>query len=357
MEPVVYKQGQNIVFGNERITADQLELLRSLGLLDDENFDLVLYIGGVLIVLLAMAVLAAVIWLFGKEYFINPMKLTIMMIVLIISFAICIGGKMINIAAPPVLLGCDGHHQPAGYGLRLCRKHRVVHTGQFSAFGRRFHLLHRNHQPDPSGAYQRVYRDPDDQAQTQPSADSHCGCCSRGNQYADHTICQPDDQYLDSKTASTAVCGALLARSSRLFCALGWIWSLKLCFSWQRQANCLELSNPNHPLLRRLLAGSTGHLSPFHHRCQPRRKRGRGHRCQSAVSPCRCIFSRYRQDETADLFQGKPVGRRSAPDDQSLCFVGYPDRAYNRRSWRWHKVTVSPMRFRTSSWNTTAIRR
>ena len=105
VEPVVYKQGQNIVFANERITADQLELLRSLGLLDDENFDLVLYVGGVLIVLLAMAVLAAVIWLFGKEYFINPMKLTIMMIVLIISFAICIGGKMINIAAPPVLLG------------------------------------------------------------------------------------------------------------------------------------------------------------------------------------------------------------------------------------------------------------
>jgi len=105
VEPVVYKQGQNIVFGNERITADQLELLRSLGLLDDENFDLVLYVGGVLIVLLSMAVLAVVIWLFGKEYFVNPMKLTIMMIVLIISFTICIGGKMINIAAPPVLLG------------------------------------------------------------------------------------------------------------------------------------------------------------------------------------------------------------------------------------------------------------
>ena len=105
VEPIVYKQGQNIVVARERITANQLEMLRSLGLLDDENFDLISYIGGASIVLFAMGVLVIILLLFGKEYFLNPMKLLIMMIVLCISFAICIGGKLININAPPILLG------------------------------------------------------------------------------------------------------------------------------------------------------------------------------------------------------------------------------------------------------------
>ena len=105
VEPVVYKQGQNIVFSNERVTADQLELLRSLGLLDDQNFDVVTYIGGSMIVLMAMAVIVIILMLFGRDYFVNPMKLTIMMLTLIITFAVCIGGKLINVSAPPILLG------------------------------------------------------------------------------------------------------------------------------------------------------------------------------------------------------------------------------------------------------------
>ncbi len=105
VEPVVYQQGQNIVFSNERVTADQLELLRSLGLLDDQNFDVVTYIGGSMIVLMAMAVIVIILMLFGKEYFVNPMKLTIMMLTLIVTFAVCIGGKLINVSAPPILLG------------------------------------------------------------------------------------------------------------------------------------------------------------------------------------------------------------------------------------------------------------
>ena len=104
VEPILYKQGQNIVIARERVTANQLEMLRSLGLLDDVNFDIVTYVGGGLIVLLAMAMLVVILLLFGKEYFLNPMKLMIMMIALCISFAVCLGAKMINAAAPPILL-------------------------------------------------------------------------------------------------------------------------------------------------------------------------------------------------------------------------------------------------------------
>ncbi len=105
VDPVMYKQGQNIVIARERVTANQLEMLRSLGLLDDENFDVISYVGGALIVILAMAAMAVILLLFGREYFVSPMKVSILMIALCVSFAVCIGGKMINIAAPPILLG------------------------------------------------------------------------------------------------------------------------------------------------------------------------------------------------------------------------------------------------------------
>ncbi len=105
VDPVLYKQGQNIVLARERVTASQLELLRSLGLLDDQSFDLVSYLGGALIVLLSIASLVLILLLFGKEYLLNPQKLTILMLALAISFTICIGGKLINVAAPPILLG------------------------------------------------------------------------------------------------------------------------------------------------------------------------------------------------------------------------------------------------------------
>ncbi|MFH1511943.1 MAG: HDIG domain-containing metalloprotein [Bacillota bacterium] len=105
VDPIVYKQGQNIVIARERVTTDQLEMLRSLGLLDDDSFDVITYIGGALIVLLAIAVLVIILMLFGREYFVNPMKLTIFMMVLILSFAACIGGKLIHVSAPPILLG------------------------------------------------------------------------------------------------------------------------------------------------------------------------------------------------------------------------------------------------------------
>ena len=105
VEPIVYKQGQNIVVARERVTSNQLEMLRSLGLLDDENFDVISYIGGALIVLLAMTMLVIILLLFGKEYFLNPMKLAILMIAICVTFAICIVGKLIHPAAPPILLG------------------------------------------------------------------------------------------------------------------------------------------------------------------------------------------------------------------------------------------------------------
>ena len=64
VEPVVYKQDQNIVVKGDRIRADQIAVLDSLGLLQGNSFDFALYLGtaGILALILAGVYLFVVIF-------------------------------------------------------------------------------------------------------------------------------------------------------------------------------------------------------------------------------------------------------------------------------------------------------
>lgn len=104
VEPVIYKQGQNIVLARERVTANQLEMLRSLGLLDDDNVDVMMYVGGVLLVLLALGVLVIALYLFAPATLSSPKQLVILMIVLCLTLFLCIIGQMIHTYMTPALV-------------------------------------------------------------------------------------------------------------------------------------------------------------------------------------------------------------------------------------------------------------
>ena len=105
VEPVIYKQGQNIVLARERVTANQLEMLRSLGLLDDDNVDIIMYVGGGLLVLLAMVLYILTLRLFDAELLRSPKKLMIQMLILCLTLGVCMGGKLLHLYLTPVLLG------------------------------------------------------------------------------------------------------------------------------------------------------------------------------------------------------------------------------------------------------------
>lgn len=105
MEPVVYKQGQNIVLARERVTANQLEMLRSLGMLDNDTFDLNIYIGAFLLVLLSMMVLLIALILLDPELLASPKKLVLVMLVLCLTMGACVLAKEINPYLTPALLG------------------------------------------------------------------------------------------------------------------------------------------------------------------------------------------------------------------------------------------------------------
>lgn len=104
VDPVIYKQGQNIVLARERVTANQLEMLRSLGLLDDDNVDIMMYVGGVLLVLLGTSVLVVMLRMFDRETLKSPKHLMILMIIQCVTLALCILGQLIHTYMTPVLL-------------------------------------------------------------------------------------------------------------------------------------------------------------------------------------------------------------------------------------------------------------
>lgn len=63
VEPVLYKQGQSIVVrGEGRIRQNQLDMLATLGLLDDNEVDYQLYAGAFLVALTSLSVMAAILW-------------------------------------------------------------------------------------------------------------------------------------------------------------------------------------------------------------------------------------------------------------------------------------------------------
>ena len=105
VEPVVYKQGQNIILSGERVTPNQLTMLKSLGLLDDETIDLSIYAGCVLLVLLSMMVLIIALVLFAPEMFASPKKMLILTLILCITAGVCILEKMVNPYLISILLG------------------------------------------------------------------------------------------------------------------------------------------------------------------------------------------------------------------------------------------------------------
>ena len=105
VEPVVYKQGQNIVLARERVTANQLEMLRSLGMLDNDTFDLNIYIGAFLLVMLSMMVLLIAMIQLDPELLASPKKLVLVMLVLCLTMGACVLAKEINPYLTPALLG------------------------------------------------------------------------------------------------------------------------------------------------------------------------------------------------------------------------------------------------------------
>ena len=106
VEPVMYKQGQNIVVrGEGRITENQLAMLSTLGLLSGSDVDMTIYLGAALLVVLVMCVMLVLLRK-GMDSGIlkdTPMLL-LMFVVLVLSLLLSMVARMANVYFVPVIL-------------------------------------------------------------------------------------------------------------------------------------------------------------------------------------------------------------------------------------------------------------
>lgn len=106
VEPVVYKQGQNIVREGERVSAYQIAMLSALGLLDSAGIDMSIYGGAALLVLAAMLVLVMLLHMLKPDVLQDVRQMLVIMLVMVISVALgvlCV--KLIHGYLTPVALG------------------------------------------------------------------------------------------------------------------------------------------------------------------------------------------------------------------------------------------------------------
>ena len=104
VEPVIYKQGQNIVVkGEGRVTQSQLNMLGNLGLLSNSRVDTQMYLGAALLVL---CVVLVTLWLIhaGTAVFAEWKKILILFIAMALTLGLSVAARLVNAYLAPVLL-------------------------------------------------------------------------------------------------------------------------------------------------------------------------------------------------------------------------------------------------------------
>ncbi|MBQ2817280.1 MAG: HDIG domain-containing protein [Clostridia bacterium] len=102
--PVIYKKGQNIVVANEIVTQAQYEVVSKLGLLEDATVDINLYIGLALIVVLVFLNIVFYMLMLEKELLKQPKMICLIITVFLIVIILGIFIRYVNVYLIPVQL-------------------------------------------------------------------------------------------------------------------------------------------------------------------------------------------------------------------------------------------------------------
>ena len=259
--PVIYKQGDEIISAYERVTMRHVQLLNSLGLLNDSAFDLKVHIGIILLVIVCIVVLALSLKLLQPSIYQNPKEVFILMIILLLSIGFCLSTRWLNPYLSPILLCTMLVTSLLGVkvGISICIPATVlmsvlVASGS-SSFGTTLsNLLVIN----MIGSTVSVY------IIKQNAQRSQLFLAGIITAFSNFIVILSLGTMLNSAYGSVLLNAAWTAGGcvlSSIFCIA--VASLfETFFSLSTPIKLLELTNPNHPLLRRLLLEASG---TYHH--------------------------------------------------------------------------------------------
>ncbi len=104
VEDIVYIKGQNIVRAGEIVTAAQIEMLNSLGLLKEQGWDYSLISGVAILIAMLLGMLILYLATFEKLLLNSPGQVLLLMTILTISVLICWAVMQLNVYLMPTVL-------------------------------------------------------------------------------------------------------------------------------------------------------------------------------------------------------------------------------------------------------------
>ena len=263
VEPVVYKQGQNIVVrGEGRITANQLAMLSTLGLLSSGEVDMNIYAGSALLVVLVMVGMLLLLRWYPHSHVMNDTdRLLLMFTVFLVSLALCVLARLINAYLVTIVL-C-ALLMTALLGLApgvICTAALSVLVAALAAGGSEEYtekavvILITGLLSGTASALMMNHRG----SRLWVLVSGLCGCAV--NFAAIMAIgLMTNNELTRSLTNSLWLMGGTMIGT--LLC-IGLQPLLEMIFNLPTPMKLMELSNPNQPLLRRLLLEAPG---TYHH--------------------------------------------------------------------------------------------
>ena len=105
VEPTVYKQDQNIVVKGDRVSAEQIGVMETLGLLRGDSSDLSIYVGAAAALLLILAAIALFIFIFEPQLLAAGRSAVVMLIAVVLTLTVSLLiGRYVSVGAMPVML-------------------------------------------------------------------------------------------------------------------------------------------------------------------------------------------------------------------------------------------------------------
>ncbi len=262
VENVVYKQGQNIVVrGEDRVRPNQIAMLESLGLLSDGKVDMTIYVGAALLTAVVGVVLLLVLARDESGVTSNTTKTLLACIVLVLVMGLSVLSRLVNEYFTPIIL-C-GMLLTAMISLRvgilcgaavtlLCAS---LAAGGSEAYTKQMVLLVASGLLGGTTACLIINRNP---GRARALIACPVVCAVQFAVFVAYGL-MTDNALRNTITDALWSMGGCVM-SVLLFIAFRML--LEITFNLPTPTRLMELSNPNQPLLRRLMLEAPG---TYHH--------------------------------------------------------------------------------------------
>ena len=262
VEPVIYLKGRNIVRSGEIITKTQIAMLENLGVLKNtHSFDILMYAGVALLVLLTMVMLVTYMAIFEKDILRDPPKVCLLCVILLLTCGVCVLVQEVNQFLVPVAMGVMlttlllRPRLALIVNIALAILNGLINSGVSGSFSTSLIIIVMTTIISGSLSIALIYN------KSQRLVVLLAGLLVCGSNMlttlAIGLITETNTTNVGSWALWTGASGLL----SGVLC-IGLQPLLEWLFNLVTPAKLMELSNPNHPLIRRMILEASG---TYHH--------------------------------------------------------------------------------------------